>query len=462
MKNVLFAFVLVFTLTIALHAQPESAWEPLFNGKNLEGWHVVGGKATYGVRDNMIFGACKKNTPNSFLVTDKQYANFILEYEMKMSRGLNSGVQVRSTVAENEKGEKYVYGHQVECDDSERSWTGGIYDEGRAQWLYSLEYNPRAKKAYKKGEWNHFRVEAIGNRVRTFVNGIPVADLISDWDKKGIIGLQVHSIWDDTKDGKRTFWRNIRITTSSVQKYASEESGIEQVSYLDNKLTEREQEGGWKLLWNGKNSKGWRSIKSQIFPSKGWTMKGGVLSVEKSDGGESTNGGDIITQEKYKNFILEIDFKITEGANSGIKYFVDPELNQGPGSAIGCEFQILDDQRHPDAKQGVHGNRTLGSLYDLIAADGQEFNKHLKKKRFNGVGQWNRARIEVQGRKVAHYLNGTKIVEYERDSQMWRALVGHSKYQKWPNFGTLKEGYILLQDHGDAVSFKNIKIKELL
>jgi hypothetical protein len=157
-----------------------------------------------------------------------------------------------------------------------------------------------------------------------------------------------------------------------------------------------------------------------------------------------------------------LDFKITEGANSGIKYFVNTELNKGEGSAIGCEYQLLDDVKHPDAKLGVNGNRTMGSLYDLIAANGQFFNPALPVVKYlNGTGQWNRARIVVNGSKVEHYLNGCKIVEYERGTQEWRALVAYSKYKDWPSFGEFKEGNILLQDHGDEVSFCNIKIMEL-
>ena len=190
-------------------------------------------------------------------------------------------------------------------------------------------------------------------------------------------------------------------------------------------------------------------------------MENGILSVDKGDGGESTNGGDIVTIKKYKDFVLEVDFMISEGANSGIKYFVDPDLNTGAGSAIGCEYQLLDDQNHPDAKMGVNGNRTLGSLYDLIEADALIYGDDNRQIRFNGVGKWNRARIEVQGTKVAHYLNGIKIVEYERGTQMWKALVAYSKYKDWPAFGEAESGHILLQDHGDAVSFKNVKILEL-
>ena len=157
---------------------------------------------------------------------------------------------------------------------------------------------------------------------------------------------------------------------------------------------------------------------------------------------------------------MEVDFKITEGANSGIKYFVDTELNKGKGSSIGCEFQILDDQVHPDAKQGKNGNRTLASLYDLITANAQNFYPNLRKKRVNKY-EWNRARIVVKGAEVAHYLNGILVVKYNRSGQQWKDQVAASKYKDWPNFGEAKKGNILLQDHGDQVFYKNIKIKEL-
>jgi hypothetical protein len=197
------------------------------------------------------------------------------------------------------------------------------------------------------------------------------------------------------------------------------------------------------------------------FPKEGWSVKDGILTVEKSGGGESEHGGDIVTTEKFGNFILEVDFKFTEGANSGIKYFVDTDLNKGPGSSIGCEFQILDDALHPDAAMGVNGNRTLASLYDLIAADALLYvPTEQSSKRVNKYG-WNRARIYSKDGHVAHYLNGIKVVEYDRTTQMWKALVAYSKYKDWPNFGELPVGNILLQDHGDEVHFKNIKIKEL-
>ncbi len=223
-----------------------------------------------------------------------------------------------------------------------------------------------------------------------------------------------------------------------------------------NTLSKDEVKQGWRLLWDGKTSTGWTSAKSATFPATGWEIKEGVWSVLPSggkEGGSSTSGGDIITLEKFSNFELSLEFKIHPGTNSGIKYFVDPGLNKGEGSAIGLEYQILDDERHPDAKLGKNGNRTIGSLYDLIPA--------AKNKQVNPIGQWNTARIVVRGDHVEHWLNGKKIVEYTRFTPEFRQLVSESKYKIWPHFGEMKEGPILLQDHGDAVSFRNIKIRTL-
>jgi Domain of Unknown Function (DUF1080) len=147
-----------------------------------------------------------------------------------------------------------------------------------------------------------------------------------------------------------------------------------------------------------------------------------------------------------------VDFKITPGANSGIKIFVDPEINKGAGSAIGPEFQVLDDDLHPDAKLGRDGNRTIGSLYDMITAPAS--------KRVYPPGCWNTAHILSEGKKVTFTLNGVKTVEFERGSEEWKKTVAISKYAKWPNFGELPEGHILLQDHGNTVAYRNVKIRD--
>lgn len=208
------------------------------------------------------------------------------------------------------------------------------------------------------------------------------------------------------------------------------------------------------MLWDGETTVGWRGARLDDFPDKGWEIKDGVLTVLSSGGEESAAGGDIVTTELYGDFELKVDFKLTEGANSGIKYYVDTDLNKGPGSSIGLEYQILDDERHPDAKLGNHeGSRTVASLYDLIQAD---INKPI-----NPIGEWNTAHIISKDNHVEHWLNGTKVLEYERKSDAYRKLVSESKYEKWPNFGEADKGHILLQDHGDRVSFKNIKIRPI-
>ncbi|MEO5913580.1 MAG: DUF1080 domain-containing protein [Luteolibacter sp.] len=229
---------------------------------------------------------------------------------------------------------------------------------------------------------------------------------------------------------------------------------------LPNILTNAEKDTGWRLLWDGKTSDCWRSPKSDSFPSKGWEIKDGVLTVQPSGGGESGGGGDIISKERFSNFELQADFKITKGANSGIKYFVQPDLKPidkvtgkpaKTGSAIGLEFQILDDANHPDAKLGRNGDRTIGSLYDLMPAAGT--------KKVNPIGEWNTARILVAGKHVEHWLNGEKVLEYERGSEGYRNDVAKSKFKSIPEFGEWTDGHILLQDHGNQVSYRNIKIR---
>lgn len=447
-KNILLAILLLFTAAISA----QEKWEPLFNGKNLKGWKKLNGKAEYKVVDGTIVGISKMNTPNTFLATEKNYGDFILEFDFKVDDGLNSGVQFRSLSLKDYQNGR-VHGYQFEIDPAERAWTGGIYDEARRNWLYPMTVNPSARTAFKNGQWNKARIEAIGSSIRTWVNGIACANIWDDMTLEGFIALQVHAIGDKGQEGKTVSWKDIRICTTDVEKYkTSDANDAPQVNCIVNTISPKEAKEGWTLLWDGKTTNGWRGAKISNFPEKGWVIDNGILKVLKSGGGESTNGGDILTTRKYKNFILSVDFKITEGANSGVKYFVNPDLNKGEGSAIGCEFQILDDDKHPDAKLGVRGNRKLGSLYDLIPAPE---NKPFNKKDFNT------AVVVVNGNKVEHWLNGVKILEYERNNDMWKALVNYSKYRDWPNFGNAAEGNILLQDHGDEVWFKNVKIKEI-
>jgi len=457
MKRTLILALLALA-TNALIAQEN--WKPLFNGKNFDGWKQLNGKAKYTVVDGMVVGTTVMNTPNSFMATEKTYSDFILEYEFYLDTDMNSGVQIRS-LSTKEYRDGRVHGYQVEIDPSERGYTGGIYDEARRGWLYPLARNPKARTAFKMAKWNKVRVEAIGNSINTWVNGIQCSRLVDDLTAEGFIALQVHGIGDrDHLAGSQVKWKNIRIMTDNLEANRWDpDPEVPEISYLKNQLTAYEQRQGYRLLWDGKSSAGWKGAKIPNFPEKGWEMKDGELTILGKDGRESAGPGDIVTINSFSDFELILEFKITEGANSGIKYFVDPGLNKGSGSAIGCEFQVLDDDKHPDAKMGVSGNRTVGSLYDLITAE--NLSVEGRGKQFKGVGNWNVARIVSKDGKVEHWLNNEKVVEYDRFSQMFRALVAYSKYQKWDNFGQWPEGPILLQDHGDTVSYRSIKIREL-
>ncbi len=182
-------------------------WENLFDGKSLDKWEQKGGEAKYEIKDNMIVGTTVLNTPNSFLCTKQKYGNFILELEFLVDDEMNSGVQIRSNSIESYQDGR-VHGYQVEIDPASRAWTAGIYDEARRGWLYDLRNNEVARNSFKHNKWNKLHIEAIGNSIRTWLNGTPAANLVDSMTAEGFIGLQVHG---SKKAGTQVKWRNIRI-----------------------------------------------------------------------------------------------------------------------------------------------------------------------------------------------------------------------------------------------------------
>lgn len=443
--------VLLLLLFVKLSIAQTGNWKSLFNGKDLTGWKQLNGQALYRVANNEIIGTTVAAQPNSFLVTEKEYGDFILELEFKLDADMNSGIQFRSE-SKPEYQQGRVHGYQFEIDPSPRAWTGGIYDEARRDWLYPLDYNPAARTAYKQEAWNKCRIECIGTTIRTFVNGVPAAHIVDDMTMKGFIALQVHSISKPEEAGKQIRWRNIRIQETQLKPTPFDQVFV--ANFIPNTLSEQEKKNGVELMFDGQTTNGWRGAYKDAFPSKGWEVKDGTLRVLAANGGEAVNGGDILSRRKFSAFIFQFDFKLTEGANSGVKYFVT-ESEGNAGSAIGLEYQLLDDEKHPDAKMGSINNRTLASLYDLIPSVREP---RARRK----IGEWNRGMVVVRtDGHVTHFLNGWKMLEYQRGAQYYHALVAKSKYAQWKGFGMAAEGHLLLQDHGNEVWFRSLKVQQL-
>ena len=213
-----------------------------------------------------------------------------------------------------------------------------------------------------------------------------------------------------------------------------------------NTLSAAEKKAGWTLLFDGKTLNGWRAYKKTDASGTRWKVEDGLLTVDPGAGNDTHGQMDIVTTSTFDRFELTWEWRIAEGGNSGLKYFVLEDQN----SAIGHEYQLIDDERHPDAKIGPH--RQTAALYDVLVAQ----NRPLKP-----AGQFNQSRIVSNGTTVEHYLNGTKVLQYELDSPALRAAIAKSKFKDIARFGKLQDGFILLQDHGDRVWYRNIKIKRL-
>lgn len=218
-----------------------------------------------------------------------------------------------------------------------------------------------------------------------------------------------------------------------------------------NELTKKEIKEGWVLLFDGETTDNFRGYGLKEFPDKGWVVEDGTLHVIGSGRGEAGGGGDIITKKKYGNFELSLEWKVSEGGNSGIFYLAQEKADQ-PIWKSAPEMQILDNERHPDAKLGVDGNRAAGSLYDLIPGDMSVVKP---------AGEWNKVEVLVYNGTVVHTVNGKNVLEYHLWTEDWKNMVLDSKFKDYEDFlNTAEEGYIGLQDHGDDVWFRNIKIKE--
>ncbi len=405
---------------LVFSASAQEDWTYLLADGNLEQFQQLGGQATFRLEEEMLIGISQLGTPNSFLATRRIYGDFVLEFEVWIEQGLNSGVQIRSN-SDPDYQEGRVHGYQVEIETSVRRWAGGIYDEARRGWLYPLSMNPSAQTAFRNGEWNHYRIEAIGSTIRTWINGIACANLVDDLTPTGFIAFQVHSIDHAAQAGKEVRWRKVRLLTQHLHAQPAGPA-VPETSYLLEQLTEMEKRKGWRLV--------------------------DLATLTKVD-------DDLMLPYRLADFDFQVDFMLTEGADGGILYGADSAAT----ASHALEYQLIDDVSHPHAKQGTAGNRTLGSLYDLIAAANlSEVTNPYK--RYNGIGQWNTARLVVHDGTITHWLNGMKVLEVDRNSPAFRALVAHSVYADYAAFGQATTGYLLLRPDEGRVQFRNGKIRE--
>ncbi|RIH65445.1 DUF1080 domain-containing protein [Mariniphaga sediminis] len=442
-KHILLSIVLLCSIVIP--GCNEDGWEYLFNGKNLEGWKQLGGVAKFEVINGEIVGTTVLNTPNTFLTTEKLYSDFILEVEFILSVRMNSGIQFRSE-SYPEYNNGVVHGYQCEVDPSERSWSGGIFDESRRSWLYPVDLNPDAKSAFKIGEWNKFRIECIGSSMRTWLNGIPVAHLIDDMTPEGFIALQVHSIRDNKEHlGRQIKWRNIRIKTKNL--VPSPPDNIYIVNLIPNDLNPSEVFQGYKLLFDGETTDGWESFcKDSIYLDR-WVAEDGVLSYHPEFGSKKNN---IATVENYNAFDLKFDFNLSAQSESGIIYRMGKvDLSKG------LEYQLFDDLSYSDEQISIDNGHACASLFGLIPA---KYYPWMNKK----PGTWNQGRIILSADdKVQHWLNGRKVVEYDLKDGIVQDLVTGAKPSIIKDFMIAKESPVILQASEGVVAFRSIKIRRL-
>lgn len=442
----------------------QDGWVELIDGKDLSNWENIVGTAPFTLEeDGVLVGRSKLEPAHSFLATREIYGDFILELEFMSDPWLNSGIQIRCPRGELSR--EPFGGYHVDIDPSGTNGSGAFWIQTERGWIqrYPTSANPALANSHQKGEWNHLRIEAIGNQMRAWVNRKMVSDIAEDRSERGVIGLQVHRIRSESNAGLSSRWRNIRIKTENLEAASWPiDPKVRQISYLKNRLSKREKGLGYRLLWDGSSFDGWSDVRTETISEIDWTITDGELQVNpvKNPGRDGPWGG-LITDGLYENFELEIDFKVANGANSGVKYFVDPKLVEKQKIGMGPEYQILDDKNSEYASMGTNGNRRLASLVDVIAPRPFHQANKTATELFYGPGTWNKLRIVSRDGLVEHWLNNEQVIEYNRFTQLFEAAVARSMNEKWPQFGQIAKGHILLQDFDVDVRFRSIKIREI-
>ena len=341
-------------------------WVELFDGESLNGWSQVNGEAPYTVVDGVIRGTNVLDTPNSFLATDGLYSDFVLEFESRSIGDANSGVQFRTELAPGTW--SGVVGYQLDIDPTARRWTGGIYHEGVHLWRHSMARNSGCQAAYKHGDWNSYRIEAVGSVIATWVNEVPCAHMAGDHHAAGFIALQVHAIGQEEQYlGSFTEWRGVRLLEApeTSDLWLSQRARLIE-GWLDDELSEIEIERGWKLLG--------ASNESMAF---------------------NAGTGD---------FEFVIDMRLDSDAEGLLKYRFDRS-----GASCTGLYQILNDVTLGENRPG---SALMGSYPDKYEAINQS--EPGRPKRVYSSERWNRVRIVATEDRIQHWLNSVKVVDYPR------------------------------------------------
>ncbi len=371
MFRICFLFVIVCLLGCKSEPVVQKNIIDLLEDTSLNHMIQRGGNAEFKLENGILTGYSKSGTPNTFLCTKALYKDFILDFQVSIDPRLNSGVQIRSDSV-SVKGRETVAGLQVEIDPSARAWSGGIYEENRRGWIHSLAHNEKARSAFKNDEWNAYHIEAIGNSIRVWINGVNTANLLDTASYAGFIGFQVHDIGKEDLAGTQVQWKNIRLVTRNFDAHRMPIADSDpEINLLHNVLSEREVQEGWKLA--GEQFTGREKLKNKV-----------MLGEVEGD------------------FELKLEYKVNKREAATIEYGQDKT-----GKTL-LAYAILDDINRSNMKKKGH---KTGGLYDRLQA--QNLSNPEKDKPVRYFNQWSQVHIIVKAGSVQHWLNNSLVLDYE-------------------------------------------------